>query len=164
MIAKEMNRRLTVTKQLVIPHPAPSALAVVQDIKSIEVTERKARVVEVMPEDDHRGRYRVKGRFAGYPWKGEFEYRLHDKGFHSVDVFTKSAEPAISGGFFVVPLGDDHCLVVHYEQYELPAFLVPFKPLLAAYLRSSMRTELREIERLTARMGSGGSQETPLSP
>ena len=143
-----MNNRITVTEQLVVPYSSDEALAVIWNIKNIEVTECKADAVEVDEETDERGTYRVRGRFARIPWRGRFAYQLHETGFHSVDARSGYAEPPISGGFFVQSLGARHCLVVHYEQYVLPRWLIPFKPAIAAYLRSSMRVELRKCEQL----------------
>ena len=143
-----MNNRITVTEQLVVPYPSDDALAVIWDIKNIEVTECKADAVDVDAETHDRGTYRVRGRFARIPWRGRFAYQLHETGFHSVDARSGEAEPLISGGFFVQSLSAQHCLIVHYEQYVLPRWLIPLKPVIAAYLRSSMQVELRKCEQL----------------
>jgi Polyketide cyclase / dehydrase and lipid transport len=152
-------RRVAVTREIEVPSPPAAAVAAVQDIKSIELTEKKADHVDVSPGDG-RGTYRVRGRFAGLPWKGEFAYQLNDQGFHSVNTDAMSANEVISGGFRVEPTGDGRCVVVHYESYVLPRWLVPLKPLIRAYLGWSMRAELEDLRALILAGGRPGAAAT----
>ena len=39
-------------------------------------------------------------------------------------------------------------MVVHYEDYELPGYLIPLKPAIRAYLRRSMREELLRLHEI----------------
>jgi len=50
-------------------------------------------------------------------------------------------------GFVVTPIAGG-CTVIHYEQYVLPPWLRPIKPVVWMYLRWSMRRELRDLEAL----------------
>ncbi len=126
-----------------LPCAAVRAIAAVQDIKSIERTEVKADRVEVSPQSPTEGTYAVSGHFAGVPWRSRFAYRLHSAGFHSEKVPGERPRSwAISGGFMVAPLGEQACLVVHYEDYGLPRYLAPLRVLVRRYLHRSMDVEL----------------------
>src|SRR3954454_19724321 len=82
--------------------PADRAIAGVQDIKSIELTEVKADRVEVFPESPTAGSYAVTGHFARVPWRSRFAYRLHESGFHSHKLEGEIPRDwDISGGFIV---------------------------------------------------------------
>lgn len=132
--------------RIVVPGPRERALAAVHDIKAIERTEVKAERVDVFPEDDDHGTYAVTGRFAGVPWRSRFAYRLLPTGFHSCKVDGERPRSwGISGGFVVAALTPGECVVLHYEDYELPGYLAPLKPLILGYLRWSMRAELRRL-------------------
>jgi hypothetical protein len=132
--------------RIVVPSPPERALAAVQDIKGIERTEVKAHRVDVFPGGDDHGTYEVTGRFAGVPWSSRFSYRLLPTGFHSCKLDGERPRSwEISGGFVVAPLMPGECVVLHYEDYGLPGYLAPLKPLILGYLRWSMRTELRRL-------------------
>jgi hypothetical protein len=125
------------------------AVAAIREIKNIERTEVKADAVVVSPDTSSSGTYKVRGRFAGVPWRGEFAYFLNDAGFHSRNAGIPAEEATIEGGFVVTPLADG-CTVIHYEQYLLARWLAPLKHLVRLYLRWSMSRELRDLERLIA--------------
>ena len=126
--------------------PAGRAIAAVQDIQAIERTELKADRVEVFPESANAGTYAVTGHFARIPWRSRFAYRLHATGFHSQKVPGERPRSwDISGGFMVAPLGEEACLVVHYEDYGLPRYLAPLRRLVRLYLHRSMDVELRTL-------------------
>lgn len=69
-------------------------------------------------------------------------------GFHSQNAPALDTGPTIEGGFAVAPVGDNACIIVHYEQYVLVWWLVPLRRLLARYLRWSMKKELRTLRDL----------------
>jgi hypothetical protein len=125
------------------------AVAAIREIKNIERTEVKADAVVVSPTSSSSGTYKVRGRFAGVPWRGEFEYFLNDAGFHSRTAGIPPEKATIEGGFVVTPLAGG-CTVIHYEQYVLARWLVPLKHLVRVYLRWSMSRELRDLDRLIA--------------
>ena len=125
------------------------AVAAIRNIENIERTEVKADAVIVSPETAERGTYRVRGRFAGFPWRGHFAYDLHDAGFHSRNAGVKPEQATIEGGFVVTPLASG-CTVIHYEQYVLANWLRPLRHAIRLYLRWSMARELRDLERLIA--------------
>jgi hypothetical protein len=139
-----MNR-ITVTAAIEVPSPPERALAAVWDIASIERFEVKADKVLVHPLGSRTGTYDVRGHFAGVPWHGRFEYELSDYGFHSRTADVPRAEATVEGGFLVTPLSEGECTVIHYEQYALAPWLRPFAPVVRAYLRWSMRRELRDL-------------------
>ncbi len=131
--------------------PAGRAIAVVQDIRSIERTEVKADRVVVSPESATAGTYAVTGHFARVPWSSRFAYRLHASGFHSAKVPGERPHGwEISGGFMVAPLAEDACLVVHYEDYGLPSYLAPLRALIRLYLHRSMGVELGVLAGMVA--------------
>jgi hypothetical protein len=144
-----MGRRITVVSAREMRCPREEAVAAIWEIKNIERTEVKADAVDVEPETATRGTYRVRGRFAGVPWRGQFDYVLNDAGFHSRNAGVAPEEATIEGGFVVTPLADG-CTVIHYEQYVLARWLRPLKPAIHLYLRWSMARELRDLERLLA--------------
>ncbi len=145
-----MNARsVGAVARIVVPCSPQRALAAVQDIKAIERTEVKADRVDVFPEDDEQGSYAVTGRFAGVPWHSRFAYRLLPTGFHSRKLDGERPRSwEISGGFVVAALTPGECVVLHYEDYGLPRYLAPLKPLILVYLRWSMRAELRRLRDL----------------
>ena len=112
----------------------------------------------VSPDTASSGTYKVRGRFAGVPWRGEFAYVLNDAGFHSRNAGIPAEEATIEGGFVVTPLAGG-CTVIHYEQYLLARWLVPLKQLVRLYLRWSMSRELRDLERLIAEAYDGRHAE-----
>jgi hypothetical protein len=153
-----MRRRITVVSARELPCPRREAVAAIWNIENIERTEVKADAVAVSPETPERGTYRVRGRFAGFPWRGQFAYVLHDGGFHSRNAGVPPEEATIEGGFIVTPLAGG-CTVIHYEQYVLARWLVPLRHVIRAYLRWSMSRELRDLERLIVEGSPGGAQQ-----
>jgi len=143
-----MPNQVTVVSRRFIPVPPAQARAAVWEIQNIERTEVKADSVRVTKESPTVGSYTVRGHFAGLPWRGEFFYELNDKGFHSKNAPKPGKGSTISGGFVVEEVSDDECLVVHYESYRLPWYYRPLRTGIAAYLRHSMRRELRDLERI----------------
>ena len=143
-----MTNEVTVVSRRFIRVPPGRARAAVWEIQNIERTEVKADSVCVTKESPTVGSYTVRGHFAGVPWRGEFFYELHDKGFHSKNAPKPGKGSTISGGFVVEELGDDECLVIHYESYRLAWYYRPLRAGITAYLRSSMRRELRDLERI----------------
>lgn len=146
-----MLRALKTVSELTIPHSAAAALAVVQNIKNIEYSEVKADHVEVHPATADTGTYDVRGHFAGIPWHNRFTYQLNEKGFHSTEVNPPAGHPRIAGGFIVEPAGATSARVIHYEEYLLPWWVVPLKPVIRAYLQWSMVRELEDVRQLVAR-------------
>jgi hypothetical protein len=146
------HRYVRAIRRRTVPCPAELAIAAVQDIKSIELTEVKADRVEVFPESATAGSYSVTGHFAQVPWRSRFSYRLHSTGFHSHKVEGEIPRDwNISGGFMVAPVDDGSCLIVHYEDYGLPRYLAPLRGLIRLYLQRSMDVELRTLERILRR-------------
>ncbi len=140
-----MLRQLSEVSTITIHAPKAAVLPVVHDIKSIERFEVKADHVNVEPIDGRKGTYKVRGHFAGVPWRREFAYFLNDDGFYSRDAHSSGTDVTVQGGFIVQATGDDECTLIHYEVYNLWPWLVPLKPLIRAYLKWSMRKELRDI-------------------
>jgi hypothetical protein len=152
-----MTSLVTVVSRRLVPAPAARARAAVWEIENIERTEVKADAVCVTKESPTVGSYTVRGHFAGVPWRGEFSYELHDKGFHSKSVPQPGRGSTISGGFVVEDISDEECFVLHYEQYRLPWYYRPLRAAIVAYLRYSMRRELRDLERILVGEGSGAA-------
>jgi hypothetical protein len=143
------HRYVRAVRRRTVGCPAERAIAAVQDIKAIELTEVKADRVEVFPESPTTGSYAVTGHFARVPWRSRFAYRLHASGFHSQKVDGEIPRDwSISGGFVVAPLDRASCLIVHYEDYGLPRYLAPARGLIRLYLYWSMGVELRALEAL----------------
>jgi len=153
------RRHLTATAAIVLPCPPEQALPAIWDIQNIERCEVKADRVDVHPTDAHAGSYDVRGRFAGVPWRGRFEYELDARGFHSRTADVPRNEATVEGGFVLTPLGEDQSTVIHYEQYVLVPWLAPLSGLVRAYLRWSMHRELRTLRTLIV-----DQQATPREP
>ena len=149
-----MGSRITTVSTREMGYPREAALRAIWEIKNIELTEVKADAVEVDPQTPTKGTYKVRGRFAGVPWRGEFAYELNDAGFHSRTAGVPPDQAKVEGGFVVTPIAGG-CTVIHYEQYVLALWLRPIKPVVWMYLRWSMRRELRDLEALLR-----GSQST----
>lgn len=163
-----MRRRITVVSARELPCRRQDAIAAIRDIKNIERTEVKADAVVVSPETSERGTYRVRGRFAGVPWRGQFAYFLHAGGFHSRNAGVPPERATIEGGFVVTPLASG-CTVIHYEQYVLARWLHPLRHAIRLYLRWSMGRELRDLERLVAagqqqRAADSGAESQQVAP
>ena len=134
------------SRLIAIPCRQEVALAVIQEIKNIEKTEVKAEAVEVYQQTESIGTYQVRGRFAGIPWHNEFAYVLHEQGFHSLEAHPPNSGPRIQGGFVAIRTGAQTCTILHYEQYVLPKWAVPVKPLIEWYLQWSMKKELLDLK------------------
>ena len=141
-----MSRTIAATRLIEVPCRQEDALAVIREIKNIEKTEVKAEAVEVSKQTENTGTYKVRGHFAGIPWHNEFSYALHEQGFHSVEAHPPASGPRIQGGFVAVCTGEQTCTILHYEQYILPKWGVPVKPLIEWYLQWSMKKELRDLK------------------
>ncbi|MBF6589810.1 MAG: hypothetical protein IVW57_04670 [Ktedonobacterales bacterium] len=143
-----MNRHLGITKSIALACRHEDALTAVQNIKDIEKTEVKADAVDVHPEDAHHGTYDVRGHFMGIPWRNAFAYQLNEHGFHSLEAHPPVKGNRVSGGFIVGTLADGRRAIYHYEDYVLPRWAIPAKPLLRLYLARSMEKELRDLRQL----------------
>jgi len=148
-----MGSRITTVSTRELAFSREATLKAIWEIKNIELTEVKADAVNVDPETPANGTYRVRGRFAGVPWHGEFAYELNEGGFHSRTAGVPPGQATVEGGFVVTPIAGG-CTVIHYEQYVLPPWLRPIKPVVWMYLRWSMRRELRDLEALVRRSHS----------
>jgi hypothetical protein len=148
-----MGSRITTVSTREIAFPREATLQAIWEIKNIELTEVKADAVNVDPETPTTGTYRVRGRFAGVPWHGEFAYELNEGGFHSRTAGVPPEQATVEGGFVVTPIAGG-CTVIHYEQYVLAPWLRPIKPVVRMYLRWTMRRELRDFEELVRRSQS----------
>jgi hypothetical protein len=145
-----MRRWVTTVAAIELPQPPESVLPAIWDIGNIERCEVKADRVEVHPHGSRSGTYDVRGRFAGVPWRGRFQYDLDARGFHSRTADVPAGEAKVEGGFVVCPLGESGSTVLHYEQYVLAWWLRPISLLVRGYLRWSMRRELRVLRSLVA--------------
>lgn len=143
-----MLRNIAATRLIDVACRQENALAVIQDIKNIEKTEVKADAVQVLPQDERTGTYKVRGHFAGIPWHNEFTYVLNEQGFHSSEAHPPASGSRIQGGFVAISTGEQTCTILHYEQYVLPRWGVPLKPLITWYLQWSMKRELRDLQAL----------------
>jgi hypothetical protein len=150
------NRVMVVSRRAMAVPPARARVAV-WDIQNIERTEVKADTVTVTRESPTVGSYTVRGHFAGVPWRGQFFYELNPNGFHSKNAPRPGKGSTIEGGFAVEDLGGDACVVMHYEQYRLPWYFRPLRLGIIAYLKASMRRELRDLERLVRDGSDAGS-------
>ncbi|MCI0694246.1 hypothetical protein L0337_19845 [candidate division KSB1 bacterium] len=139
-----MLHRISATDCIVLDLPAEKALAVLWDIKSLELYEPKVDSAQVRPETERKGIYSAKGHFAGIPWRGEFSYELNDHGFHS-EMIRGPMRIEVNGGFIVNSEGPDSCLITHYEHYRFPYWISPLTLLARPYLHWAMRKELREL-------------------
>ena len=138
--------------------PPAEAEAFITDIGQLRSYEVKADEVQVHRSGPDAGTYTVKGRFAGLPWTDTFTYRRHGMGFHSWQERPRQSGLEISGGFVVAPLGLERSRVIHYEEYAVPVWAIPLRPLIAAYLRRSMIRELQTIRGLIeARSGAANA-------
>ncbi len=137
---------MRVERTIVVRAPADVTVAVVNDIASIHLTERKADTCEFLPETDTTGTYRITGHVARVvPWHATFRYELSPRGFHSEATAPVGRGWEISGGFVVEPLDADTCRLIHYEQYALPSSMRWLKPLMFLYMHASMRPEVRDL-------------------
>ena len=150
-----MQRPVAIIELCEVDCSQAAALAVIQDIRTIEQTEVKVDSVQVLPQTARTGIYKAHGSFAFVRWRNEFAYTLNEMGFHSVEAHPPPAGIRIHGGFVVVEAGPASCIILHYEQYELPRWAVPIKPVIGAYLRWTMKKEMRDLKALIlSRAGS----------
>src|SRR2546421_11893611 len=129
-----MGSRITTVSAREIACSREATLKAIWEIKNIELTEVKADAVNVDPETPAKGTYRVRGRFAGVPWRGEFAYELNEGGFHSRTAGVPPDQATVEGGLVVTPLPGG-CTDIHYEQYELPPWFGPFQPVVWTNMR-----------------------------
>ena len=141
-----MFRHVNVVGTIAIDAPKSEVVDILRDIKRIPDFDLKADRVDVRPQTETTGLYRVWGRFAGVSWSRDFQYFLNDDGFYLKEVRPEGEEVAVQGGFIVQATGEGHCTVIHYEQYFFAPYFVPIRPLIVAYLNWSIRKELKRIE------------------
>ena len=140
-----MFRQISVVSTIEIEAPRSDVLSIIWDIKGIEKFEVKADRVEVSPLNPRKGTYKVHGRFAGVPWRREFAYFLNDDGFYSRDAHQTAEHVTVQGGFIVQELRPSRSVIIHYEMYYISPWFLPLRPVITAYLKWSMRKELRDI-------------------
>jgi hypothetical protein len=156
------SRRVEAVRTIVVRAPADVTVAVVNDIASIHLTERKADTCELLPETETTGTYRITGHVARVvPWRATFRYQLSPQGFHSESTAPVGRGWEISGGFAVESLDAHTCRIVHYEHYVLPSAMRWIKPALFLYMHASMRPELRDLARRAER-GDAGSRSVSM--
>lgn len=144
-----MTAHVGAVRSVLVRRSAERTLEIVRDIELLEPLERKARSVEVHPETDLTGWYRIVGRLARVvPWEGVFSFRQHDVGWHSTDLVRRPDGWQICGGFVVTPINEQLCRVIHYEDYELPERMTWMRWPLRFYMRASQVGELRDLVRL----------------
>jgi hypothetical protein len=143
-----MSKWVTTVAAIELPWPPDTVLPAIWEIENIEHCEVKADRVEVHPDTSRSGTYDVRGRFAGVPWQGRFQYELDARGFHSRTADVPRRDAKVEGGFVVSPLGEAGSTVIHYEQYVLARWLRPFAWVVRAYLHWSMHRELRVLRSL----------------
>jgi hypothetical protein len=140
-----MFRQISVVSTIEIEAPKSDVLEVIWDIKGIEKFEVKADRVEVSPLTPRKGTYKVRGRFAGVPWRREFAYFLNEDGFYSRDAHQTREHVTVQGGFIVQELRPLRSVLIHYELYYISLWFLPLRPLITSYLKWSMSKELRDI-------------------
>lgn len=144
-----MLRQINVVQAIRLPCKQEQVLPIVWDLKNIEYCEVKANDVQVTKESAKTGSYKVHGHFAWVvPWSRTFTYQLHERGFHSKEANFPASSIDIQGGFIVEATNEQECLVIHYEQYNLPGWFVLLKPLIVEYLKWSQWKELRDFKKL----------------
>jgi hypothetical protein len=141
-----MLRNIEATRLIDVACRQEDALAIIQEIKNIEKTEVKADEVQVFPSSERTGTYKVRGHFAGIPWRNEFRYVLNEQGFHSFEAHPPGSGSRIQGGFVAISTGEQSCSIIHYEQYILPRWGVLLKLLIVWYLQWSMKKELHDLQ------------------
>ena len=82
------------------------ALAFVQNLKQIAEYEPKINKSQVTTTSATQGTYSTQGFFSCVPWRGRFEYTLHQHGFHSHMVGGWLANN-MQGGFVVLPYDEE---------------------------------------------------------
>ena len=126
--------------------PFEKALHYIQALENISDYEPKISQASTSVTDSRHGTYSTVGFFSCVPWRGQFEYSLHDHGFHSVMVGGVMAD-AMQGGFAIFPIDGNRCQLWHYEEYRFPPVIGRLlKPGWRCYLDYAMKNELLDIE------------------
>ena len=123
------------------------ALAFVQNLEQIAGYEPKINEAQVTITSVTQGAYSTQGFFSCIPWRGRFEFTLHQHGFHSHMVGGWLANN-MQGGFVILPYGEKRCQLWHYEEYRFPRAAIVLRPGLRGYLNRAMHRELNDIEEL----------------
>jgi hypothetical protein len=143
-----IGREVEAVRTTVARASADVAVAVVNDIASIHLTERKADTCEFLPETATTGTYRITGHVARVvPWRATFRYERTSGGFHSESTAPVGRGWEISGGFVVEAIDEHTSRILHYERYVMPRSMRWIKPLVFLYMHASMRPELRDLAR-----------------
>ncbi|MBI4060419.1 MAG: SRPBCC family protein [Elusimicrobia bacterium] len=132
---------LNVNRRILISAPYESVRAYLRDLGEIARYEPKVDSIAVSPAGESA---EASGRFFGMPWRGTFRFEFApDGGYRGV---------MLSG-----PLKRMECRVLlrpvnggtildHAEEYELPFFLKPFRPLVRRWLDQTLEAELDVIK------------------
>lgn len=139
-----MTNKVTVTDSITLELPAEQALGVLWEVENLGLYEPKVDAIQVEPETKERGTYAVKGRFAGFPWRGKFSYVLNPRGFHS-ELLSGPPGIRVNGGFVVTSKRSGQCLITHYERYQFSSWLALLAPLIRFYLIRAIKKELRGL-------------------
>ncbi len=132
---------LNVNRRILISAPHESVRSYLRDLGEIVHYEPKVDSIAISPAGESA---EASGRFLGIPWRGTFSFQFApDGGYRGV---------MLSG-----PLKHMECRVMlrpvnggtmleHAEEYKLPLFLRPLRPLVRRWLNHTLETELDVIK------------------
>lgn len=138
---------LNVNRRILISAPYESVRTYLRDLGEIAHYEPKVDAIEISPAGESA---QASGRFFGMPWSGTFRFDFAPDGGYR-GVMTTGPLKKMECRVQIRPVNGG-TMLEHNEDYELPFFLSPIRPLVRRWLDHTLETELDAIkERAEAR-------------
>jgi len=138
---------LNVNRRILISAPYESVRTYLQDLGEIAHYEPKVDSIAVSPAGES---VEASGRFFGMPWSGTFRFDFAPDGGYR-GVMLSGPLKRMECRMQIRPVNGG-TMLEHHEDYELPLFLSPLRPLVRRWLDHTLETELDVIkERAEAR-------------
>lgn len=135
---------ISIVRQVLIRASQEAVSQYIHEIHHLADYEQKVDTCRVSYPEPGLALAAVTGKFMGLSWKGVFQMRFTpDGGFTSR--MMRGPLKHMTGNFRLEPTHSGTVLT-HQENYRLPWLVRPFYPIVAAWIASSMETEMAIIK------------------
>lgn len=131
---------MNVNRRILISAPYESVREYLSDLKEIAHYEPKVDSISLSPA----GGAEASGRFFGMPWRGTFSFEFAPDGGYR-GVMLSGPLKRMECRVLIRPVNGG-TLLEHDEEYELPFFMRPLRPLVRRWLDHTLETELDVIK------------------
>jgi hypothetical protein len=132
---------MNVNRRILISAPYESVREYLRDLSEIVHYEPKVDSIAISPAGESA---EASGRFFGMPWHATFSFEFApDGGYHGI--MLTGPLKRMECRMMLRPVNGG-TMLEHDEEYELPLFLRPLRPLVRRWLDKTLETELDVIK------------------